>query len=215
MKTIRVKNQAELLQKYDDGKIYNIADHSGNPMFDVLKEDYIRLIENNTINPDTNAFKLPQSGVAMKLYKQQYALEIIFTDDVNIEEMAKKALINAIKEYCYKVGKINDNNDDICLHYIDIKKDGDFWLVPAKHIGNNTGNKNNENPLLPNDLTHLKITKVGYDKNGEYNKFSGVLVWLEMIIDNQPNNLMEVFVAEECSFWILTEIVDALSKQPK
>lgn len=213
MRTIRVKNKAELIQKYD-GKIYNIADHSENPMFDVLEEDYIQLIENKTIDPNTNAFKFPQSGVAMKLYKQQYALEVIFTDDVNIEEMAKKALINAIKEYCYKVGEIDDNNDDICLHYIDIKKDGGFWLVPEKHIGRN--NDSNDNLLLPNDLTHIKITKVGYDKNGEYGKFSGVLVWLEMFDVNLKRvNEMNVFVAEECSFWILNEIVDALSKQPK
>ena len=114
--------------------------------------------------------------------------------------MAKNALITAIKDYCRVAGKVEDNNDDICLHYIDVDKNNVVAIPDFPAIGD------------------VKITKVAYDNNVEYGKFSGVMVWVERTTGQFPNNILGVFNAEDCSFQMLTKVVELLSsnktKQP-
>ena len=195
MKTIRVKTKEELKNVQE---LIAVRDFSGREVFYADKETFKMMVKRKIIKK-SGRFHTPISGTMLKCLKNEYAVEIIVTDDVNIEEMAKNALIAAIKDYCYKVGGIDDNKDDILLHYIDLNANN-IVAVPDFNIG------------------EVKITKVAYDNNVEYGKFSGVMVWVERTTGQFPNNILGVFNAEECSFQMLTKVVELLSsnktKQP-
>lgn len=107
--------------------------------------------------------------------------------------MAKTALISAIKNYCCEVGKVEDNNDDVCLHYIDVEDNNVVAIPDFSAMG------------------EVKITKVGYDKFGEYDELSGVMVWVERTTGHFPNNIVGIFNAEERSFQMLAKVVELLS----
>ena len=160
-----------------------------NADFDMeLSKDFIREVEKFF---NTNG-SLPDAEQLKRLVEQHdYGYHP--NPDGNIEELAKKALINVIKEHCLKVGQIDDNNDDIRMHYID---------TPDSH-----GSKDK-----------YFIEKVAYDEMAEYDKFSGVEIWMKTKFKKPDNTIVYlpgVFIAEDLSFPIITEIVTILSQQTK
>ncbi len=178
MRTIRVKNRQELLKKYD-GKIYAIMDVDGNHLFDVMEEEYIEMCDYSLIDPDTNHMKMRQGEDSLKRHRQKYAAEIFIADEISLADMVKKAAIAFFKDFCYKTGEIEDNNDDICLHRCKPKNACNTVWITTDH------------------KEMAVVGWVGYDRNAEYRQYSGVMVSCKLFDLDRMKDRDFIFIAED------------------